>query len=61
MKTLASAVAAVLVAATAAVAQTQGLPATTFNVVGSIGNLSMYTQREVPFWNETIPRESGGR
>lgn len=61
MKTLASAVAAVLVAATAAVAQTQGLPATTFNVVGSIGNLSMYTQREVPFWNETIPRESGGQ
>jgi TRAP-type C4-dicarboxylate transport system substrate-binding protein len=39
----------------------QQLPATQFNVVGTIGNLSMYTQREVPFWNERIPRESGGQ
>lgn len=38
----------------------QGLPSTTFNVVGSIGNLSMYQTREVPFWNEILPRESGG-
>lgn len=45
--------------ATPAVAQQ--LPATQFNVVGTIGNLSMYTQREVPFWNERIPRESGGQ
>src|SRR4028118_55250 len=43
-----------------ALAQTAGLPPTQFNVVGSIGNLSMYTSREVPFWNETIPKESGG-
>ena len=41
-------------------AHAQGLPATSFNVVGSIGNLSMYTSREVPFWNETVPKESGG-
>ncbi len=41
-------------------AQTTGLPSTTFNVVGSIGNLSMYTNREVPFWNEIVPRESAG-
>ncbi len=41
-------------------AQTQVLPATSFNVVGSIGNLSMYLNREVPFWNETVPKESGG-
>ena len=41
-------------------AQTQGLPATSFNVVGSIGNLSMYLNREVPFWNETVPKESAG-
>lgn len=41
-------------------AQTSGLPATSFNVVGSIGNLSMYTNREVPFWNEIVPRESAG-
>ena len=33
---------------------------TTFNVVGSIGNLSMYTNREVPFWTETMPKESNG-
>ncbi len=41
-------------------AHAQGLPATSFNAVGSIGNLSMYTNREVPFWNETVPKESGG-
>ncbi|MBA2401383.1 MAG: TRAP transporter substrate-binding protein [Bradyrhizobium sp.] len=41
-------------------AQTQGLPATSFNVVGSIGNLSMYLNRELPFWNETVPKESSG-
>jgi TRAP-type C4-dicarboxylate transport system substrate-binding protein len=40
--------------------QTQALPATSFNVVGSIGNLSMYLNREVPFWNETVPKESAG-
>lgn len=44
----------------AAEAQTTGLPNTTFNVVGSIGNLSMYTSREVPFWNEIVPKESAG-
>ena len=38
-------------AALSAPAAAQNLPATTFNVVGSIGNLSMYTAREVPFWN----------
>ena len=41
-------------------AQAQALPATSFNAVGSIGNLSMYQNRELPFWNEIIPRESGG-
>lgn len=44
----------------AAPALAQPLPATQFNVVGSIGNLSMYTNREVPFWNETLPRVSNG-
>lgn len=38
----------------------QALPPTSFNVVGSIGNLSMYTSREVPFWNETVPKETNG-
>jgi TRAP-type C4-dicarboxylate transport system substrate-binding protein len=41
--------------------EAQQLPATSFNVVGSIGNLSMYTAREAPFWNEVVPRESGGQ
>jgi TRAP-type C4-dicarboxylate transport system substrate-binding protein len=47
-------------AAFSAPAAAQNLPATTFNVVGSIGNLSMYTAREVPFWNEQLPAASGG-
>jgi TRAP-type C4-dicarboxylate transport system substrate-binding protein len=57
--------AALVLAAGALVAapsvEAQQLPAASFNVVGSIGNLSMYTAREVPFWNEIIPRESGGQ
>lgn len=63
MKQIAKKLALAAVAAlsfSAAQAQTPALPATTFNVVGSIGNLSMYTNREVPFWNEIVPRESGG-
>ncbi len=36
------------------------LPSTSFNVVGSIGGLSMYTSREVPFWTEIVPKASGG-
>ena len=61
MKTIALATLAALgVASGSAQAQTTGLPSTTFNVVGSIGNLSMYTNREVPFWNEIVPKESAG-
>jgi TRAP-type C4-dicarboxylate transport system substrate-binding protein len=41
-------------------AAAQTLPPTQFNVVGSIGNLSMYTAREAPFWNERIPQVSNG-
>ncbi|MCB1807118.1 MAG: TRAP transporter substrate-binding protein DctP, partial [Candidatus Competibacteraceae bacterium] len=36
------------------------LPATQFNVVGSIGVLSMYKSVEAPFWSETIVEKSGG-
>jgi TRAP-type C4-dicarboxylate transport system substrate-binding protein len=44
-----------------AMAQTPpALPSTSFNVVGSIGGLSMYTSRELPFWTVTVPKESGG-
>ncbi|CAN1524939.1 DctP TRAP-type C4-dicarboxylate transport system, periplasmic component [Rhabdaerophilaceae bacterium] len=61
MKTIALAtLTAMSLASGFAQAQTTGLPSTTFNVVGSIGNLSMYTNREVPFWNEIVPRESSG-
>jgi TRAP-type C4-dicarboxylate transport system substrate-binding protein len=38
----------------------QGLPPTSFNAVGSIGNLTMYLNREVPFWTQIVPKESGG-
>jgi TRAP-type C4-dicarboxylate transport system substrate-binding protein len=44
----------------AAPALAQALPPTTLNVVGSIGTLSMYTDREVPFWTQTVPKDSGG-
>lgn len=45
---------------TALPAFAQTMPSTSFNVVGSIGGLSQYTNRELPFWNETVPKESGG-
>ncbi len=60
MKTFTAALTLSALFTSGALAQTAGLPPTQFNVVGSIGNLSMYTNREVPFWNETIPKESGG-
>jgi TRAP-type C4-dicarboxylate transport system substrate-binding protein len=55
----AGALALALTAPTGAFAQ--DLPATSFNVVGSIGNLSMYVSREKPFWEETVVKESGGK
>lgn len=47
-------------AAFAGAAGAAELPATAFNVVGSIGVLSMYTDKEKPFWTETVPDESDG-
>lgn len=41
-------------------ASAQALPSTSFNVVGSIGGLSQYTNSELPFWSETVPKASGG-
>ncbi len=52
--------AALPAAVTPASAQT-ALPATSFNVVGSIGNLSMYVNREAPFWTKTVLEQSGGQ
>lgn len=55
------AVAACVALAAPALAQPNPpLPVTQFNAVGSIGNLSMYVNRELPFWNERIPQVSGG-
>ncbi len=56
-------VAAVGIAGSLAIAaptSAQALPSTSFNVVGSIGGLSQYTSLELPFWSETIPKDSGG-
>ncbi len=58
MKRLLSTALAALVALPAAA---QDMPATEFNVVGSIGTLSMYTAKELPFWTEQVPAETGGK
>lgn len=42
-------------------AAAQEMPATEFNVVGSIGGLSMYTDKELPFWSQQVPEETGGK
>lgn len=42
-------------------AAAQDMPETEFNVVGSIGTLSMYTDKELPFWTEQVPEETGGK
>lgn len=42
-------------------AMAQDMPATEFNVVGSIGSLSMYTDKELPFWSQQVPEETGGK
>jgi TRAP-type C4-dicarboxylate transport system substrate-binding protein len=51
--------AAVLIAATLP-ASAQTLPATQFNVVGSIGALTPYVKKEVPFWTTQVPQASNG-
>jgi len=61
MKTLTSTTALLLAGVLfTSAAAAQGLPPTKFNLVGSIGNLSMYTQQEVPFWTKTMVEKSGG-
>jgi TRAP-type C4-dicarboxylate transport system substrate-binding protein len=51
---------AALFASLATLACAQGLPPVQFNVVGSIGALTPYVRQEVPFWNETVVKDSGG-
>jgi len=38
----------------------ENLPKTKVNVVGTWANLSIYKQREKPFWTKTIPADSNG-
>lgn len=57
-KTLGAALVAPLMIATGALAQS--LPETKFNVVGSIGVLSMYKDMEKPFWSDLIAKKSDG-
>lgn len=58
MKTLISTALAGLLALPAIA---QDMPATEFNVVGSIGGLSMYTNQELPFWSEQVPADTDGK
>jgi len=39
----------------------QQLPATKLNVVGNLGITTMYKDRELPFWTNSIPERSGGQ
>jgi TRAP-type C4-dicarboxylate transport system substrate-binding protein len=41
-------------------AQSQALPKTQLQVVGSISNLAQYRDYEVPFWTRTLSEKSGG-
>jgi len=44
----------------AGAARADGLPKTKVNVVGTWANLSIYKDREHPFWTKTVPDKSGG-
>ena len=44
----------------ASAVQAEELPKTEVNVVGTWANLSIYKEREYPFWTETIPEKSNG-
>ena len=50
--------AGIALGATAASAEIQKLK---FNVVGSWGNLNNFKNHEGPFWNDVIPKASGGK
>ena len=41
-------------------ASAQDLPKTKVNVIGTWANLSIYKEREFPFWTRTIPEKSNG-
>lgn len=60
MKQHLTAVSALALGLAAAPAVAQDIPATEFNVVGSIGILSMYQDMEQPFWSDTIVEATDG-
>lgn len=55
-----SVVVAALTAFTLIPASAEDLPKTKVNVVGTWANLSIYKEREFPFWSQTIPEKSNG-
>ena len=52
--------AAALIAGTAPAAFAEDLPKARVNVIGTWANLSIYKEREYPFWTKTIPEKSNG-
>ena len=51
---------AALAAFAALPASAADLPKTKVNVIGTWANLSIYKEREFPFWTKTIPEKSNG-
>jgi TRAP-type C4-dicarboxylate transport system substrate-binding protein len=45
----------------AAAAAAQELPQTQLRIIGGLGNVSLYLNHERPFWEEHVPRASGGQ
>ncbi|MCR9136671.1 MAG: TRAP transporter substrate-binding protein [Alphaproteobacteria bacterium] len=60
MKPIETFLATALLAVSAGGAIAEDLPTTKFNVVGSIGILSMYKDMEAPFWTTTMEAASNG-
>lgn len=61
LKTLiAAGIVTALAAFTTPPASAESLPETKVNVVGTWANLSIYKEREFPFWTQTIPEKSNG-
>ncbi len=60
LKISAAAILGCTVTMSAGIVQAENLPKTKINVVGTWANLSVYKDREYPFWTKTIPEKSGG-
>lgn len=51
---------AIIATGLAPLANAEKLPKAKVNVVGTWANLSIYKEREYPFWSKTIPQKSNG-